>query len=68
MLILSLIAHHHVVPTRKTFIFGTQIKIFLMKPESFLTCIDSNATSTFKVQTGSKDIVKIIHVTSVVQP
>ncbi len=29
--------------------------------------IDINATTTFKAQKGSKDIVKIVHVTSVVQ-
>ncbi len=45
----------------------TQIKIFLMKFESFLT-LDSNATDTFKAQKRSKDIVKIFHATSVVQP
>ncbi len=31
-------------------------------------CIDSNATTTFKPQKGSKDIVKTVHLTSVVQP
>ncbi len=37
--ILSLITHPHVVskPVRPSFIIGTQIKIFLMKSESFLT-------------------------------
>ncbi len=38
-----------------------------MKSESFLTPIESNTTDTFKAQKGSKDIVKIVHVTSVVQ-
>ncbi len=38
-----------------------------MKSESFLT-LDSNATDMFKAQKGSKDIIKIVHVTSVVQP
>ncbi len=38
--------------TCKTFIFGTQIKVFLMKSER-------NATDMFKAQKGSKDIVKI---------
>ncbi len=37
-----------------------------MKSESFLP-IDSNVTTTFKAQKGSKDIIKIVHVTSVVQ-
>ncbi len=40
------------------------MKTFLMKSEN----IDSNATTTFKVQKGSKDIVKIVHVTSVDKP
>ncbi len=31
-------------------------------------CIDSNKTDTFKAQKRSKDIIKIVHVTSVVQP
>ncbi len=37
MKIMSLITHPHVVPVRPPFIFGTQIKIFLMKSESSLT-------------------------------
>ncbi len=49
--------------TRKT--FGTQIKIFLMKSGRFLS--DINTTDTFKAQKGSKDVVKMVHVTSVVQ-
>ncbi len=52
--------------TRKT--FRTQIKIFLMNSESSLTLIDSKDPYTIKVQKHSKDIDKIIHVTSVVQP
>ncbi len=47
---------------RPSFIFGTQIKIFFMKSESFMTL------HRVKAQKGSKDIVKIVHVTSVVQP
>ncbi len=35
-------------------IFRTQIKIFLMKSESFLTC--NNATDPFKAYKDSKDI------------
>ncbi len=50
------------------FIFGTQINIFLMKSESReWHCVDSNGTTVFKAQKGSKDIIKIIHVTSEVQ-
>ncbi len=37
-------------------------KVFFHPP------IDSNTTDTFKAQKGSKDIVKIVHVTSVVPP
>ncbi len=40
-----------------SFIFRTQIKIFLMKSESFLT-LDTNTTTMFKAQKGSKNIVK----------
>ncbi len=43
------------------------MKIFLMKSESFLTSIDNNTTTKFKAQRGSKDIVKIVHVTSAVK-
>ncbi len=53
---------------RPSFIFGPQLTIFLIKSESFLTLhTDSNATTMFKAQKGSKDIAKIVHVTSVVQ-
>ncbi len=38
-----------------------------MKSESFLT-LDTNTTTMFKAQKGSKNIVKIVHETSVVQP
>ncbi len=31
-------------------------------------CMDSNTTTMFKAQDSSKDIVKIVHVKSVVQP
>ncbi len=45
------------------------MNMFLMKSESFQTLyIGSNVTTPFKVQKGSKDIIKIVHVTSVVQP
>ncbi len=56
--------------TRKTFVhFGTQIKMFFYEIQELSDPVkDSNATTTFKAQKGSKDIVKIVHVTSVVQP
>ncbi len=46
------------------FIFGTQLKIFLIKSE---TSIDSKGPTMFKAQKGTKNINKIVHVTSVVQ-
>ncbi len=32
--------------------------LFWLNPGAFWPCIDSNATTTFKAQKGSKDIVK----------
>ncbi len=59
----------HSKSVRPLFIFGTQIKIFLVKYERFLTLHTPhhNASEMFKVQKGRKEIVKIVHVTSVVQ-
>ncbi len=70
MKILSLIAHPHVVPNLKDLRSFSEHKLsyFWWNPKAFWPCIDSNATTTFKVQKGSKVIVKIVHVTSVVQP
>ncbi len=59
--ILSLIAHLHVVPNPKTlFIFGTN--------ESFLTLHRQPGNYHIQAQKSSTDIIKIVHVTSVVQP
>jgi len=44
--------------SRKTFIL----------PSIFLSPIESNKMTTFKVQRSSKDIVKIVNMTTVVQP
>ncbi len=68
--ILSLISHPHVIPkpVRTSFIFGTQIKILLMKFESFLTLHRQQRNYQVQGPEGSKDIVKIVYVTSVVQP
>ncbi len=53
--------------TSKTFVhFQNTTIYFWWNPRAFWPCIDSNATDKFKTQKGSKDIVKIIHVTSVV--
>ncbi len=41
---------------------------FWWNPRAFWPCIDSNVTTTFKAQKGSKNIIKIVHVTSMVQP
>ncbi len=55
--------------TRKTFvIFITQIKIFLMKSESFLILYRQQQLKCSQTQKGSKDIGKIVHVTSMIQP
>ncbi len=40
---------------------------FLMKSKSFLT-LHRQQRDKFKAQKGSKDVIKIVHVTSVVQP
>ncbi len=45
-----------------------KLRYFGWNPRAFWPCIDSKATKRFTVQKGSKDIVKIVHVTSVVQP
>ncbi len=75
MKIQSLITHPHVVPNELDLRsslelrYSSQMKIFLMKSEIILTLhIYSNATDTSRAQKGCKDIVKIVHVTSVVQP
>ncbi len=58
--ILLLMNHPHVVLNPLDLIFATQIKIFVMKSESYPTPhIDRNATDKFKAQKGSKDIIKI---------
>ncbi len=54
--------------THKTFVFRTQINLFWWNPRALWPCKDNSATETFKAKKGSKDIVKIVHVTSVVQP
>ncbi len=54
--------------TRQAFvIFRTQTKIFLMKSEIFLI-LHNSTTEKFNAQKGSKDIVKTVHVTSMIQP
>jgi len=55
-------------PIRPSFIFRTQIKIFFDEIRQLSDLhIDCNVITTFKAQKGSKDIVKIVHVTIVVQ-
>ncbi len=54
---------------RPLFVFRTHITIFfLLNPRALRPCIDSKGPITFKVQKGTKNIDKIVHVTSVVQP
>ncbi len=53
--------------TCKTFIC-LQTAIFDEIQELYEPCIDINATTRYKAQKGSKNIIKIVHVTAVVQP
>ncbi len=55
-------------PVSPSFIFGTQINIFFMNLRALWPSIDSKDPYTIIAQTCSKDIGKIIHVTSGVQP
>ncbi len=57
----------HSKHVRPLFIFRSQIKIFLMKSESFLALHRQQWNWHVHIQDG-KDIVKIVHATSVVQP
>ncbi len=41
---------------------------FWLNPRAFWPFIDSNESTMFKAQKGSKNIVKKVNVTSVVQP
>ncbi len=65
MKIMSLITRPHVKPVKHS---EHKLRYFWRNPRAFLPCIDSSSTTTFNAQKGSKDIVKIVHVTSVVQP
>ncbi len=57
----------HSKPVRPLFIFKTQIKIFFMKSDSSLT-LHRQQEYYHGEEKHSKEIVKIVHVTSVVQP
>ncbi len=59
---MSLITHPHVVSN--TLDLEHKLR-YLMKLRAFWP---SNVTDMIKTQKGSKDIIKIVHVTSVVQP
>ncbi len=68
MKILLLITHPHVIPNLEVFCSEHKLRYFLLNLKAFWPCIDSNATTMFKAQKGSKNITEIVHVTSVVQP
>ncbi len=54
--------------TRKTFVYLRNANHDIFDEiRAFRPCIDSNTTEMFNVQKGTKHIVKIVHVTSVVQ-
>ncbi len=58
--ILTLIIHPHVIPNplARKLIFGPHMNIFLIKPESFLICIDRKGTTTVKAQKGVRTSLK----------
>ncbi len=64
------ITHPHVVPNLWDIHSYSEHKLryFWWNPRAFWPCIDRNSTEGFKAQKGSKDIIKIVHVTLVVQP
>ncbi len=64
MKILSLITHPHVVLNPEDLHSSLEHKLRYF----WLNQRNSNATTMFKAQKGSKDIDKIVHVTLVVQP
>ncbi len=45
-----------------------KLRYFSYNPRVFCPSIDGTGATTIKVQKRSKDIVKTVHVTSVVQP
>ncbi len=47
--------------------YQISLRYFWWNLRAFWSCIDRNRTTMFKVQKGSKDIVKIVHVASVDQ-
>ncbi len=54
-------------PIRSLLSSEHKLRFFWWNSSAFRLCIDCNAITTFKAQKGSKDVVKIVHVTSVVQ-
>ncbi len=69
MKILSWITHPHVVPNLQDLCSSSEHKLryFLCIPGALWPFIDSKDPYTIKAQKRSKDIVKIIHVISLVQ-
>ncbi len=69
MQILQLITHPHVVlDTQDLHSYSEhKLRYFWWNPRAFWPCIVSNATDTLKAQKSSKDFVKTVHVTSVVE-
>ncbi len=64
-IILSLITDPHVVPNPQDLHSSSEHKLrnFWWNPRAFWPCVDSNTTTMIKARKGSKDIVKIVHVT-----
>ncbi len=53
--------------TRKAFVHLQNTRYFWWSLRAFWHSIDSNGTTTFKTQKGSKGIVTIVHATSVIK-
>ncbi len=70
MKMMSLITHPHVVLNLQGPRSSSEHKLRYSwwNPRAFWPSIDSDVTTMFKTQKGSKDTVKIVNVTSVVQP
>ncbi len=57
------------IQTPKTFVhlWEHKLRYFWWNPRAFWPFIDSKGPTTIKAQKRSKDVIKMVHVTSVVQ-
>ncbi|MGL5643299.1 MAG: hypothetical protein ACRCW3_00760 [Metamycoplasmataceae bacterium] len=71
MKILSLITHPHVIPNLQDLRSSSEHKVryFWRNPSVFFkSSIEGNEIATFNVKKSSKNIAKIVNMTTVVQP